>query len=218
MRVYRRKYKDAKGKRRTVKRLQVEFDDHLDRCQTFPAFEDEEASEALGRTLDYLVLCRKRSDAPGLVLLDWMMPGIDGVELCRKLRKRKALQPAYVIIVTTRDNKQDLVEGLAAGANDYIGKPFDNDELRARIEVGQRVLELEEKLARRVRELEDALEHVKTLQGILPICIHCHKIRNDKECWERIEKYIMEHTDAEFTHGLCPECARKHYPKYYGND
>ena len=155
---------------------------------------------------------------PRLVLLDWMMPGIDGVEICRKLRKEQALKPTYIIIVTTRDSKEDMVEGLAAGANDYIGKPFDSDELRARVEVGQRVLELEEALSRRVDELQHALAHVKTLQGILPICIHCHKIRNDQESWERIEKYIMEHTDADFTHGLCPECARKHYPKYYPAD
>ena len=160
----------------------------------------------------------QRPDAPGLVLLDWMMPGMEGVEICRKLRKEKRLRPAYIVIVTTRDSKQDLVQGLAAGANDYIGKPFDNEELRARIEVGQRVVELESALADRVEELQNALDHVKTLQGILPICVHCHKIRNDQESWERIEKYIMEHTDADFTHGLCPECARKHYPKYYPGD
>jgi DNA-binding response OmpR family regulator len=107
--------------------------------------------------------------------------------------------------------KEDVVEGLEAGANDYIRKPFDRPELRARVRVGERVLELEAALAERIRALQDALAHVKTLQGLLPICMHCHRIRNDQQTWERLEKYISEHTEAEFTHGLCPECMKKHY-------
>jgi hypothetical protein len=99
------------------------------------------------------------------------------------------------------------------GADDYIAKPYDIPELRARVDVGRRMVEVQGQLVDRVRELRAALDHVKTLQGILPICMHCHKIRNDSNSWDRIEKYIEEHSKAEFSHGLCPECLEKHYPK-----
>ena len=107
--------------------------------------------------------------------------------------------------------KEDIVAGLEAGANDHITKPFDRDELKARVRVGQRVIELQSALADRVRELEEAMSHIRTLQGILPICMHCHRIRNDQESWERIESYIQEHSEAQFSHGLCPECLEKYY-------
>jgi len=151
-------------------------------------------------------------DAPRLAILDWMMPGLDGAEVCRRVRERLMQVPPYIILLTARGAKEDVVEGLRAGADDYVTKPFDNDELCARIEVGRRVVELQTALAGRVEELQAALDRVKTLQGILPICMHCHKIRNDHQSWERIEKYISLHTDAQFSHGLCPECLEKHYP------
>ena len=154
----------------------------------------------------------KEDDAPRLAILDWMMPGMDGFEVCRRLRQGDTRNPTYVILLTSRDGKEDIIEGLGAGADDYVAKPFDTGELRARIEVGCRVIELQATLTQRIDELEDALNHVKTLQGILPICMHCHKIRNDQESWERIEKYIGEHTEAQFSHGLCPECRDKYYP------
>ncbi|MCP5103184.1 MAG: response regulator transcription factor, partial [bacterium] len=119
-------------------------------------------------------------EAPPLVLLDWMMPRMDGLEVCRKVRQmeKPGDLPFYIILLTARDSKKDIVEGLDAGANDYITKPFDNDELRARIEVGRRVVELQTQVAHHVKELESALEHIKTLQGILPICSYCKKIRD----------------------------------------
>jgi len=150
-------------------------------------------------------------DAPRLVILDWIMPGMSGDKICRKLRETKPLVPFYVILLTGKGKKDDVVKGLDSGADDYICKPFDRSELRARVRAGERVLELESALAQRVGELQDALSHVKTLQGLLPICMHCHKIRNDQQSWERLEKYLSEHTDAEFTHGLYPECMKKYY-------
>jgi sigma-B regulation protein RsbU (phosphoserine phosphatase) len=80
---------------------------------------------------------------PGLIILDWMMPGISGVEICRRLRRENPTKPMYIIILTARDEKNDIVEGLGAGADDYITKPFDKEELRARIDVGRRVVELQ---------------------------------------------------------------------------
>lgn len=156
----------------------------------------------------------QKEDAPQLVILDWVMPGMSGEKICRKLRETQFLKPTYIILLTSKRNTEDVVSGLEAGANDYIRKPFDRAELRARVRVGERVVELESALAERIDALQDALDHIKTLQGILPICMHCHKIRSDKDSWERLEKYISEHTEAEFSHGLCPECMKKYYPDY----
>ena len=88
----------------------------------------------------------QRSDAPRLILLDWNMPGMNGVEVCRHLREIDSQDPPYVILLTARDAKGDIVEGLDAGANDYVAKPYDSQELQARIRVGQRMLELQSHL------------------------------------------------------------------------
>ncbi len=85
----------------------------------------------------------QEKDHPKLIILDWMMPGINGVEICRRLRQAEAVKPIYIILLTARDEKNDIIEGLGAGADDYIPKPFDKDELRARIDVGRRVVELQ---------------------------------------------------------------------------
>lgn len=146
---------------------------------------------------------------PRLALLDWVMPGMDGVEVCRKVREAAFPDPHFIIIVTARGDKQDVAAGLRAGANDYISKPFDIEELKARLEVGRRVVKLEKALADRVKELEEALSQVKTLQGLLPICSYCHKIRTVQEVWERLEDYISQRSDAKFSHGVCPDCLEK---------
>jgi CheY-like chemotaxis protein len=143
---------------------------------------------------------------PDLVILDWMMPGLDGLEVCRKIRARSQALPTYIILLTMRGSREDVVCGLEAGADDYVTKPFDHKELHARLRVGQRLLELQRSLADRVRELEDALARVKHLQGLLPICSYCKKIRNDRNYWQQVEGYISEHSEAQFSHGICPEC------------
>jgi DNA-binding response OmpR family regulator len=156
----------------------------------------------------------QRPEAPRLILLDWLMPGMDGVEICRRVRETGTDQPPYIILLTALGETNRVVEGLSAGADDYITKPYNQEELRARIEVGIRILTLQASLAQRVAELQAALDHVRKLQGILPICMHCHKIRNDQESWERIEKYITEHSEAQFSHSICPECLATHYPDF----
>ena len=90
-----------------------------------------------------------RADAPHLAVLDWEMPGMDGPTLCRRLRARPQADPLYLILLTSRSERQCLVEGLEAGADDYIVKPFDNEELRARVLAGQRILDLQAELRRR---------------------------------------------------------------------
>ena len=138
------------------------------------------------------------------------MPGMDGVEICRKVRQDIEDSPFYLILLTMRDSKEDIVSGLRAGANDYISKPFNREELHARVHVGERVIELQSALATRIKELKEALAHVKTLQGILPICSYCKKIRDDKKYWQKMESYISSHTEAQFSHSICPECYKKH--------
>ena len=113
------------------------------------------------------------SDAPPLAILDWMMPELDGLEVVRRIRARTTNRPPYLILLTARDSKVDLVAGLQAGANDYVSKPFDPRELLARVAVGRRMVELQETLAARIEELGQALEEIKTLRGILPICASC---------------------------------------------
>ena len=153
-------------------------------------------------------------DAPKLAILDRIMPGPDGSEVCRKVRQLDVPNPTYIILLTIRSSMKDIVAGLEAGADDYIGKPYEKDELRVRVKVGERITALQSALMEQVRSLQEALAHVKTLQGILPICMHCHKIRNDQQSWQRLEKYITEHSDAQFSHGLCPECLKKYYPDF----
>jgi DNA-binding response OmpR family regulator len=148
-------------------------------------------------------------DAPRLAVLDWMMPGLDGVEVCRQIRAQPTAEPPYLILLTGRGDKDDIVAGLTSGANDYIAKPYDRKELHARVGVGRQVVELQASLAARVRELEEALAQVKHLQGLLPICSYCKKVRDDQNYWQQVEDYIADHSEARFSHGICPECWEK---------
>lgn len=148
----------------------------------------------------------QETGAPPLVLLDWMMPRMDGLQVCRELRALPQALPTYIILLTACGREEDIVTGLQAGADDYITKPFARQELRARVQVGVRVVELQRNLAERVRELEEALASVKRLSGLLPICAYCKKIRDDQNYWQQVESYITEHSDARFSHSICPSC------------
>lgn len=148
-------------------------------------------------------------DAPGLVVLDWLMPQVDGPEVLRQVRAVHTDRPPFIVMLTTKTSKDDIVAGLKAGANDYLTKPFDPGELCARIEVGRQLVDAQAALAIKVLELREALDHVKTLRGILPICAWCKKIRDDEGYWKQIESYVRDHTEAEFSHGICPTCAAK---------
>ena len=152
----------------------------------------------------YDVLSRDRS--PRLAILDWMMPGMDGPTVCRLVRANAGRQAPYLILLTARGAAEDRVAGLEAGADDYISKPFDRAELHARIKVGLRMLTLQRSLADRVAELEQALAQVKQLQGLLPICSYCKKIRDDQNYWQQVESYIGQHAEVKFSHGICPGC------------
>jgi DNA-binding response OmpR family regulator len=144
-----------------------------------------------------------------LAIVDWMMPEIDGPELCRRIRANPATANMYVLLLTAREGSVDMVHGLDAGADDYITKPFDREELRARVQVGVRVATLQAKLEDRVDDLQRALSDVRKLEGFLSICSYCKRIRTEEQQWEQMERYISDHSQAQFSHGICPACYEK---------
>lgn len=148
-------------------------------------------------------------DAPPLAIVDWMMPRMDGLEVCRRVRALKDRPYIYLVLLTAKSHKEEIATGLEAGADDYIVKPFDPDEMRARLKVGQRVVELERTLARKIDDLQSALSDVRKLKNLLPICMYCKSVRDDQDYWHQIEEYIHTETGADFSHGICPDCLEK---------
>lgn len=148
-------------------------------------------------------------DPPRLLVLDWMMPGLDGTEICARLRRREDGQSFYILLLTAKTQKEEIVAGLRSGADDYIAKPFHHEELKARVQSGRRLVELQQGLADRIAELEQALAEVKQLSGLLPICAYCKRIKEGKDYWEAVEKYIAGHSQAQFSHAVCPDCYEK---------
>ena len=148
----------------------------------------------------------RRHDSPSLAVLGLLMPGIGGLEICRRVRELPSDTPPYLILLTALSSKEDVVRGIQAGANDYVSKPFDREELKVRIGVGVKMLSLQKALSLRVKELEGALAKVKQLQGIVPICSYCKQVRDDQNFWQKVEDYISDHADVQFTHGICPGC------------
>jgi len=147
---------------------------------------------------------------PDLILLDIILPGISGIEACKKIISKNP--NALVIIITSKTDESDVVEGLEAGAIDYIKKPFSPIELLARIKSGLRLHDTIESFYLSNIELKKAVDSIDKLQGLLPICTNCKKIRDDDGYWFQVEKYIETHSDASFSHSICPVCADKLYP------
>lgn len=131
-----------------------------------------------------------------IVVSDWYMPEMDGPELCRRIRARTREPYVYFILVTQRGGKEQYLAGMNAGADDFIAKPVDPDELKARLKVAERILGLR-------KELEQ-------LEVLLPICSYCKRIRNDHEEWEPLERYIETHFEKLVTHSICPDCYEKY--------
>ncbi|QTA88784.1 response regulator [Desulfonema magnum] len=153
----------------------------------------------------------KDENGPRLAILDWMMPEMDGAEICRKVRQElPRSEMICLILLTSKGHKEDIVEGLKAGANDYITKPFNHEELQVRVQNARQMIDLQSALAARVKELEEAMAHIKILRGFLPICSYCKKIRNDQNYWQQLEIYLAAHSDVQFSHGICPECYQKY--------
>lgn len=148
-------------------------------------------------------------NTPRLAILDWMMPNKDGLEVCRAIREEPELSSTYIIMLTAKNAKDDLVAGLRAGADDYITKPFDREELHARLNSALRVIKTEQALDSRVTELETALAQIEELHGLLPICAWCQKIRDDDGYWHELQTYLARRLNIEWTHGICEACMSK---------
>lgn len=131
-----------------------------------------------------------------VVISDWMMPGLDGLELCRRIRARRGDRYTYFIMLTGKIGKENYLTAMQAGTDDFLTKPVDPDELNARLQVAERILGLH--------------EEVHALEGLLPICSYCKRIRNERDEWSALEGYIEKRSHAEFTHGICPDCYARH--------
>ena len=157
-----------------------------------------------------------------LILMDVLMPEQDGVETCRQIKRCAHLEDVPVIMVTAKSDLSNLQEAFAAGAMDFISKPVNSIELLARVSSAlllkqemDRRKNRELELRRSNEELQMALKEVKVLRGLIPICASCKKIRNDGGFWQQLEEYLSEHSEAEFSHGLCQPCIKKLYPGVY---
>jgi response regulator RpfG family c-di-GMP phosphodiesterase len=180
------------------------------------------------------------ANPPDLILLDVRMQGVDGLEVCRQLKARHETRHIPIILISAFADVKDWVHGLQLGAADYVTKPFQPEELltrvethlalnRARVSLEQQAVvlrrtneQLQSEIVERTRAeqllreqnvaLEAALANVKSLSGLLPICAGCKQIRDGEGYWSQVESCIQGHSEATFTHGMCPDCAEKYYP------
>jgi DNA-binding response OmpR family regulator len=140
-------------------------------------------------------ICLQTMHIP-LVVSDWSMPEMEGTELCRRLRAQRSEAYTYFILITSEGGKRRYLEGMEAGADDFIAKPVDVEELHARLKAAERILGLR--------------RHVTHLEGLLPICAYCKRIRDEHDKWTSVELYIERRSHAQFSHGICPECYSRH--------
>jgi DNA-binding response OmpR family regulator len=166
---------------------------------------------------------------PDLVLLDVMLPDISGIQVCRQIKNDESLKDIFVILASgIQVSSEHQADGLDVGADGYIIKPIPNKEFLARVQAGERIKRAEDTLREKeghqqilISQLEEALAEIKTLKGCIPICATCKKIRDDEGYWNQLEAYISKHTDATFTHGICPAClelARAEVKKFFKKD
>ena len=148
----------------------------------------------------------QRPDPPKLAILDWVMPGLSGPQLCRKVRACAESSSTYIILLTSRNSIADIIAGLHSGADDYVTKPFDPEELRARVRVGERVLNLQSSLSTKLVALENALTNEKLLQHLLPVCPACKGHRDDVDYWHEVQDYLSTHDEAGNYQQICPHC------------
>jgi CheY-like chemotaxis protein len=142
-----------------------------------------------------------------LVLLDVQMPGMDGYEVAELMRQFEKSKYIPIIFITANDpGDQQVFRGYESGAVDFLFKPIVPEVLRSKVSVFA-------DLHRQRTIIQQQVEEIRALRGILPVCAHCKKIRNDGGDWDDLEVYISEHTDVQFSHGICDSCMTAHYPE-----
>jgi CheY-like chemotaxis protein len=149
-------------------------------------------------------------DAPPIALIDWQMPTLSGLDLCRRVRAAEPTARPYLIFVTGNSASNDIVTGLDAGADGYMTKPIAADELQARVRAGLRTIALQQELRTRVERAEAESARTKPLRELLPMCVYCRRIRDQRERWSSLEQYLSDWLDVRFTHGFCPTCYEQH--------
>lgn len=127
-----------------------------------------------------------------LVISDWIMPGLDGLELSRRIRADRRLAYTYLMLLTVREGRGHLLEAVRAGIDDFLTKPLDPEVLQARLVVAERILDLK--------------RHCLRLEGLLPICSYCKRIRESDQAWTTVEAYVSRRSEAQFSHSICPHC------------
>jgi CheY-like chemotaxis protein len=127
-----------------------------------------------------------------VIVSDWMMPGLDGLELCRRVRARPQTGYTYFIMLTAHNERDRYEEAMAGGVDDFLGKPLSRPELAIRLRVAERILSF--------------TSQIRELKTLLPICMYCKKIRDDRDYWQTVETYMHRHTGADFSHSICPTC------------
>ena len=137
-------------------------------------------------------------ELPDLIIMDILMPDLGGLEVCRQLKADPATTGIPVIFLTSQADPDEIIHGFEAGAVDYVTKPFRIHELLARVHVHVEILR--------------AHHEIRRLHGILPTCASCKKIRDEDGHWQPIEAYIAQRSEAQFSHGLCPDCAPLFFP------
>lgn len=148
----------------------------------------------------------QQPDAPLLALLDWMMPGMDGIEVCRRLRQLPPSPLIYVILLTALDEEEAVAQAVEAGADDYLIKPFLPEHLRLRVRIGMRVLGLEAARQRCLQELADVHAQLDRVHQLLPLCPQCGRRRRSRRYWRQIEAYVREQPKEQIAPSLCPRC------------
>ncbi len=150
-------------------------------------------------------------DLPDLILLDIVMPGMDGYEVCRRLKAEKKTCDIPIIFISALNEIEDKIRAFTQGGVDYISKPFHTEEVLARVKTHLSLYSMVSFLETKNLQLQKALDEVKQLQGMLPICSGCKKIRDDTGYWNLLESYIEDHSEASFSHGMCPDCEEELY-------
>lgn len=143
---------------------------------------------------------------PQIALLDWEMPRLDGIHVCWAVRSIPSNPYTYIIMVTAKAAAADALAAFSAGADDFLSKPMDSLQLLARLRCGERVLGLEKRCAERIAELSGALEEVRRLKSLLPICRSCAKVRDADNRWQSLATYVAAHAEIDYSHVLCPDC------------